>query len=223
MKLQNKRGFTLIELLVVITIIGILATGATTVYTSQIQKARDTTRINDIKAIQSAVEQVYQDRAVYPPTSSAFITDPSGWVSVKTYMPRLPRDPKNGQTCAKWVDTAPTSPLCVYVYKVKVDSNWIKQWAYALATAFESSWKIKSDGKKDGGQSNDRWELWNLLSVTSGANAYQSSDIDLSHTDTLETTIKSATGVSNNAWAPFTWNDTGYNGTTTGPMLILWE
>jgi len=66
MKLQNKKGFTLIELLVVITIIGILATGATTVYTSQIQKARDTTRINDIKALQSAVEQVYQDSGEYP-------------------------------------------------------------------------------------------------------------------------------------------------------------
>ncbi|MGB2110743.1 MAG: type IV pilin protein, partial [Patescibacteria group bacterium] len=40
MKLQSiKKGFTLIELLVVITIIGILATGATTVFTSQIQKA----------------------------------------------------------------------------------------------------------------------------------------------------------------------------------------
>jgi general secretion pathway protein G len=62
MRLQyNKKGFTLIELLVVITIIGILATGATTVFTSQIQKARDTTRITDINALASAVEQSYQD------------------------------------------------------------------------------------------------------------------------------------------------------------------
>lgn len=53
MKLLQKKGFTLIELLVVITIIGILATGATAVYTSQIQKARDTTRINDLKTLQS--------------------------------------------------------------------------------------------------------------------------------------------------------------------------
>jgi len=67
MKLQGKKlGFTLIELLVVITIIGILATGATTIYTAQIQKARDTTRINDVKALQSAIEQVYQDTSEYP-------------------------------------------------------------------------------------------------------------------------------------------------------------
>ncbi|MDR1945201.1 MAG: type II secretion system GspH family protein, partial [Candidatus Peribacteria bacterium] len=40
----NKLAFTLIELLVVITIIGILAVGSVTVYTSQIQKARDSSR-----------------------------------------------------------------------------------------------------------------------------------------------------------------------------------
>jgi type IV pilus assembly protein PilA len=54
MKLQNtKLGFTLIELLVVITIIGILATGAVSVYTSQIQKARDSTRLTDIGAVRA--------------------------------------------------------------------------------------------------------------------------------------------------------------------------
>jgi prepilin-type N-terminal cleavage/methylation domain-containing protein len=63
---KNKKGFTLIELLVVITIIGILATGAVSVFTSQIQKARDTTRINDTKALQGGIEQFYQDTSVYP-------------------------------------------------------------------------------------------------------------------------------------------------------------
>jgi general secretion pathway protein G len=61
-----KKGFTLIELLVVITIIGILATGAVTTFTSQIQKARDTTRISDVKALQSGIEQFYQDTSAYP-------------------------------------------------------------------------------------------------------------------------------------------------------------
>jgi prepilin-type N-terminal cleavage/methylation domain-containing protein len=36
-KINNKLGFTLIELLVVITIIGILATGAVNVFTTQLQ------------------------------------------------------------------------------------------------------------------------------------------------------------------------------------------
>ncbi|USN59359.1 MAG: prepilin-type N-terminal cleavage/methylation domain-containing protein [Candidatus Peribacteria bacterium] len=66
------KGFTLIELLVVITIIGILATGATSVYTSQIQKARDTTRLNDLSALQASIEQVYQDTSEYPGSDSFF-------------------------------------------------------------------------------------------------------------------------------------------------------
>jgi general secretion pathway protein G len=67
--LKNKKGFTLIELLVVITIIGILATGATAVYTSQIQKARDTTRINDMETLRAGIEQFYQDKSQYPTLS----------------------------------------------------------------------------------------------------------------------------------------------------------
>jgi general secretion pathway protein G len=67
MKLQRtKLGFTLIELMVVITIIGILATGAVSVYTSQIQKARDSNRVTSLKALQSSVEQAYSDVSEYP-------------------------------------------------------------------------------------------------------------------------------------------------------------
>ncbi len=66
MKKMLQKGFTLIELLVVITIIGILATGAVTVYTSQMTKARDSTRLSDIKALQGAIEQAYMDDYEYP-------------------------------------------------------------------------------------------------------------------------------------------------------------
>ena len=67
-----QKGFTLIELLVVITIIGILATGATAVYTSAQQKARDSIRQNDILALKSAVEQVFGDDAQYPAVGSLY-------------------------------------------------------------------------------------------------------------------------------------------------------
>ena len=61
-----QKGFTLIELLVVITIIGILATGAVTVYTSQMVKARDSTRLSDTSALQGAIEQAYLSNYEYP-------------------------------------------------------------------------------------------------------------------------------------------------------------
>jgi len=60
-------------------------------YQTQIQKARDTSRISDIKALQAAVEQVYQDTAEYP-TKSNFEELTS------IYMPRKPKDPLAGYT-----------------------------------------------------------------------------------------------------------------------------
>ena len=73
MKLMAKKGFTLVELLVVIAIIGILATGAVWVYTSQLEKARDSTRVTDLNNLRSAVEQFYQDKSEYPVCNSSFI------------------------------------------------------------------------------------------------------------------------------------------------------
>lgn len=190
MKLQNKKGFTLIELLVVITIIGILATWATTVYTSQIQKARDTTRINDMKALQSAVEQVYQDRWEYP-SWNAFVTDGSE-VAVWTYMPRIPRDPKNGQTCNNGWDST-VSTACVYAYKTEADDNWINKWVYVLSTWFESLWKVQSDWNRDGWTYNYRWETWNGITKTDPV------EVDVIHTSQLETDAKTASWVLNSA------------------------
>ena len=92
---QKTIGFTLIELLVVITIIGILATGGVVTYTSQIQKARDTTRITDVKALQAGIEQFYQDKTQYPDIT---VTSFSG---VTVYVPILPKDPKSAQPCNK--------------------------------------------------------------------------------------------------------------------------
>lgn len=161
MKLQNKKGFTLIELLVVITIIGILATWATTVYTSQIQKARDTTRINDMKALQAAVEQVYQDSWEYPHPSK--FSDRSE-ISAATYLPKMPRDPKNWQTCnSKWKTWATPSAACVYSYAVWPDANNINYWSYILSTWFESVWKVDSDWTRDAWKHNWRWETWNWI------------------------------------------------------------
>ncbi len=93
MKTYATKGFTLIELLVVITIIGILATGATAVYTSAQQKARDSIRQNDVLALRSAIEQSFGDNAIYPQSNKL-----ARKVVNAGYMQALPSDPKTGQS-----------------------------------------------------------------------------------------------------------------------------
>jgi len=158
MKATFKKGFTLIELLVVITIIGILATWAVTTFTGQIQKARDSTRISDLKALQGAVEQTYQDAGQYPlaDTSANFDT------AIDDYLPNVPEDSKNGQACE-------SSTMCGYVYNVG-DSNgaaawWIAQAVYEFSAGFENKWNVDNRAADDDGNDPVRFEISNNSSV----------------------------------------------------------
>lgn len=148
-----QKGFTLIELLVVITIIGILATGAVTTFTSQIQKARDTTRISSAKAIQSGIEQFYQDVSEYPAWRNGWIDGGQLWSStvVNDYVPNLAEDPKHDQTC--------NGSQCGYVYSVGPDINGITNGSYEVSTAFENQWNIDNKAGTDDGDDGDRLEL----------------------------------------------------------------
>ncbi len=152
MKLQKRKlGFTLIELLVVITIIGILATGAVSVYTSQIQKARDSTRLTDVWAVKAWVEQVYQDYSEYPVSNDTSTT----WVKfsmVLTYTPKIPEDPKSGQKRA-W-------SAFDYIYTVWDDSNDIINQDFEVSTSFENQWNIANKAEWDGWDDDVRLELW---------------------------------------------------------------
>jgi len=160
MKLQKIRsGFTLIELLVVITIIGILATWAVNVYTSQIQKARDTTRISDMKALQSWIEQFYQDGWVYPDKTAASFS----WVTA--YVPKLPQDPKSSQ--------ASSNSVFDYLYNASTDANLIPFQEYEVSTHFEQIWNITKKAAADGWDDDFRQEIginitdtaWNTTEV----------------------------------------------------------
>lgn len=67
MTLKNKQqGFTIVELLIVIVVIGILAALVVTTFTGIQQKARNTERQTDVKAIHGQVEAYYAQNGKYP-------------------------------------------------------------------------------------------------------------------------------------------------------------
>jgi len=176
MKIKSyKKAFTLIELLVVITIIGILATGATTIYTSQIQKARDSTRLTDVKALQTWIEQVYQDNSEYPHTDLLVRWWP--WITwLLTYVEKLPADPKHGQPCNYWwIEWNQTD--CWYAYIVSADANGILYWRYEVSTAFEAEWNVDKQAALDWWWTwpeTSRLEIWIGISKISTAVALDS-------------------------------------------------
>lgn len=200
MKLQNKKGFTLIELLVVITIIGILATGATTVYTSQIQKARDSVRLTDVKALQWWIEQFYQDKTEYPGTDSTNANwEYFTWVTA--YTPKFPKDPKSGQPCNKW--TLSTGTACDYIYAVSEDTNGILRWEYKLSTAFEQIWNIESKASVDNWLSTElnRYELGtNLWDTNKSTLCDRSAKVTVPAWVSTITTSICVAAISNSSW-----------------------
>ncbi len=149
MKTYATKGFTLIELLVVITIIGILATGATAVYTSAQQKARDSIRQNDSLALRSAIEQSFGDNAKYPRTDD-ILEDTVG----SGYMQSLPEDPKDGQ--------ADGDSLFSYLYNASFDEDTkVEGQEYEISANFENTGNANSKEVQsaDGGDDDTRWEI----------------------------------------------------------------
>lgn len=136
MKKMLQKGFTLIELLVVITIIGILATGAVTVYTGQMTKARDSVRSTDIKAIQGALEQAFLDNGVYPAAAPAFVA------TLAPFLPNLPADPRTA--------TPQGGTALDYLYNVSANAAWVAQQEYEVSMGVERNTPLlTTDGGND--------------------------------------------------------------------------
>ena len=125
-----------IEILVPVTIIGIVATGATTIYTSAQQKARDSIRQTDLLSIKSAVETYYGENGMYPNSPDFLVSE--------GYLPSIPRNPKGEE----------------YVYTVFADpKNGIENQCYILSTTFENQDNQELKYKNDGGKDPFAWEI----------------------------------------------------------------
>ena len=228
MKIQKtKLGFTLIELMVVITIIGILATGAVSVYTSQIQKARDSNRTTSIKSLQTSVEQAYSDLSEYPGVTTATEAASSNVANCSDfsaydmqclvslgYMEELPGDVKKW---SKWNG----SPL-EYVYNVTWN-DWVTNQKYEISAWFEAAWSVASKASNliDKGWDNNRMEVWNGLTIitriddatTVATTEWDSASVDISGVDSCYPVD----------WTLSTSDADGDSDTWAKPVIIRWN
>lgn len=139
------RGFTLIELLVVIAIIAIIATIIIVNLALARVKSRDTRRVADLKQIQTAAEMYFdeENQSVYPGTenfgyrsdSATNWSNLAGWVdpttSVKfsSFIPSLPKDPKNSGNYKYgyyWITPSGQSPSYYIVTKLEKNTDAMK-------------------------------------------------------------------------------------------------
>lgn len=100
---RQSKGFTLIELLITVSLVALLTVVGVATYTNFLKSSRDSKRIADLKAIQSALGQYFYDRGLYPETlamntvldnGAAFTSDigaPS-LSSQKIYFNNTPKD-----------------------------------------------------------------------------------------------------------------------------------
>jgi len=76
--MATNKGFTLLEVLIVIALITIIAVIALVVLniTSQVDKARDGRRKNELATLQTALEDYYNDHGCYPQASETVTMTP---------------------------------------------------------------------------------------------------------------------------------------------------
>lgn len=110
------KGFTLIELLIVIAIIGILTALVTTNLQGVRQRARDTRRKSDLRAVQQALRLYYNDAKEFPASNAGFEIVGCGTIAIpvdcpwgdafatteSTYMGSLPLDPSSNTTSIEY-------------------------------------------------------------------------------------------------------------------------
>lgn len=93
--MKNKKAFSLVELLVVVSIIGIISVVAAVGFSKAQKDGRDRRRIDDLKSIQNAAEQVAMLSGTYPTTAASYlVTSPAWTIRGQVVLAKIPGDPK---------------------------------------------------------------------------------------------------------------------------------
>jgi hypothetical protein len=128
-------------------------------YLPQAWKARDVTRISDLKAIQSGINQIYQDLGKYP-SKEAFYKE------IVYYLPNIPKDMiawRSIDGCNYW-----------YIYSIWDDPNFTKDQHYKLSTCLETKNPLNAELI-------NKYEVWNWSEKTIFTDQFYINDISEWH------------------------------------------
>jgi len=124
--MRKQSGFTLIELMVVMAIIAILATAGLSAYGGYIKKARDTTRLQDIRAIETIAAA-----SLTPSGNAISLTDLKDTIEAMNNG-QLLTDPMDNKDVCMIADGSPVD-TCRYYYSLCDNGG------YVLRVKFESA------------------------------------------------------------------------------------
>ncbi len=97
---QAETGFTLIELMVVVALISVLAGMGVVMYGNSIKRTKEAVLREDLFRMRDAIDQYYADKAKYPASLEALVTE--------GYLRGVPKDPITNSN-ETWV-TVPSEP-----------------------------------------------------------------------------------------------------------------
>ncbi len=84
MRMTNQKGFTVVEVLIVVLIIGLVGTLAVVAVNSARTKQRDAVRLSNVRQVQSALEDYFNESNAYPPGTELPLGDSSQSVCLGT-------------------------------------------------------------------------------------------------------------------------------------------
>lgn len=129
----NQPGFTLIELMIAIIIVSILSAVGLVAYSSSQKNASISKRLQDLQALQTAIETYKSANGKYPivTTNPAICIDATGGLGlvtspvtfVPTYIQTIPVDPSAGANCYKYRSDANGVEYKLFTYNTDMTST----------------------------------------------------------------------------------------------------